>query len=247
MKLFEDAITPIIATNENGQVLAWNDTAEMFFGWSEKEMLGKDISEYIVPEKYREKHKQGMRYYVQYGRSTRVGDPHGLEVEALKRDGTTVPVRIYLSKIETKEGFINFGSFITDLTEQKAHENASHNRLKLHEIGEKVGGFGTWCYNVLSGVVECTKGFYFLFGVHNELPNDKEFFMDKVYYEDKDIVNDAIVRAIETGEGYTIKYRVVRPNLSLFLVECIAIVETDLAGKTVELKGTIRFLNEVVA
>ena len=39
------------------------------FGWKQQELMGANLSEFIVPVRYRERHKKGMEHFMQTGQT----------------------------------------------------------------------------------------------------------------------------------------------------------------------------------
>ena len=62
------ALDAIIWIDFYGDITFWNLQAETIFGWKAKEALGKKLSGLIVPEAYRSRHEEGMKYYLKTGK-----------------------------------------------------------------------------------------------------------------------------------------------------------------------------------
>ncbi|MEO1255556.1 MAG: PAS domain S-box protein, partial [Bacteroidota bacterium] len=63
-KLFEKSLDGLISINSKGEVFEWSPQAETIFGFTKEEILGKKLSETIVPNIHREGHEKGMKNYL---------------------------------------------------------------------------------------------------------------------------------------------------------------------------------------
>ncbi len=50
--------------NGHQHILEWNPKAETIFGYMAEEVLGRQLSETIIPVQYREAHKKGMAHFL---------------------------------------------------------------------------------------------------------------------------------------------------------------------------------------
>jgi PAS domain S-box-containing protein len=118
--LLEFTPDPIVIVNRDGIIVLVNVQAVRVFGYAQGDMLGKPI-EMLVPESFRGAHPAHRAEYT--------AEPHvrgmgvGLELYALRKDGSQFPVEISLSPIETEEGVL-IASAIRDITERKRIEEA---------------------------------------------------------------------------------------------------------------------------
>jgi PAS domain S-box-containing protein len=129
-RITETARDAIISIDQRGAVINWNRAAEDMFQYSAPEILGKNVS-CIIPQPYREAHELAMQ---------RVGDSEGwqpsdktLELEGLRKDGTTFPVELSLSHWQM-EGKTYFTGILRDISERKEAEQIvreSQNRFAL--------------------------------------------------------------------------------------------------------------------
>ena len=118
--LFDFAPDAIIVVNNKGLILQANAQGEKIFGYAKKELIGKFV-DILIPERFREKHDEHLKEYVQKPRKRFMGDE--LELYGLRKDGTEFPVDIALSYVSTKDGII-ISSIVRDITEQKRTEEA---------------------------------------------------------------------------------------------------------------------------
>ena len=110
----------IIGMNADGQVITWNPQAARLFGWTKEDILGKPLSEMIIPPQFREAHQQGLKRYM----NTRIGKilNQRIEISALHRDGQEFPVELTIIPIEQDET-VFFYAFARDITLQKLAED----------------------------------------------------------------------------------------------------------------------------
>ncbi|MGY1780681.1 PAS domain S-box protein [Geodermatophilus sp. SYSU D01036] len=73
----------VIATDLDGRIVHWNPAAEQLYGWTAREILGRDIAEVTVPESGQEQGQEIMR-------SLREGRPWSGGFTAVRKDGSTL-------------------------------------------------------------------------------------------------------------------------------------------------------------
>src|SRR5262245_24686564 len=49
-----------VSMNSEGAIIDWNPQAEATFGWPRQEVIGRSLADTIIPERYRELHRQGL-------------------------------------------------------------------------------------------------------------------------------------------------------------------------------------------
>ncbi|HEX6396470.1 MAG TPA: PAS domain S-box protein, partial [Steroidobacteraceae bacterium] len=118
---FEAALDGIIMIDRQGLVTGWNNHAEKMFGWSRGEVVGHELAELLIPERFREAHRHGLRRYVQSGMA-RVLNKR-IEMAAMHRDGQEFPVELAITPIGFGEELV-FTAFIRDITGRARAEAA---------------------------------------------------------------------------------------------------------------------------
>lgn len=118
--ILDSALDAMITINEQGIITEWNLRAEEIFGFPNEETIGKDLSELIVPEKYRYAHNAGMKHFLQTGNGPILNKR--IEIHAQHKDGSYFPVELSIVPIQLNEGYL-FSAFIRDITLRKKAEN----------------------------------------------------------------------------------------------------------------------------
>ncbi len=106
------AVDPIILIDSNGIILRANDSTMSLFGWDRDELVGKNVS-VLMPEPFRSEHDGYLARYLETGEAHIIGI--GREVYGQRRDGTTFPMALAVSQVES-DGVRQFTGIVHDLT-----------------------------------------------------------------------------------------------------------------------------------
>ena len=87
----------IVSVDEKMRVVQWNRAASTLFGFTRDMMMGNPV-DILIPEKFKQQHREGCQPFLETGEATFVGK--AAELEGLRKDGTTVPIEISLSATE---------------------------------------------------------------------------------------------------------------------------------------------------
>jgi len=119
--IVDTAHDAFIAMDAGGFIVDWNQRAEITFGWSREEAIGRPLGDTIIPPQYREAHKRGLKHFLATGEGPVLNKR--FEIMALHRDGHEFPVELTIRPIRLEQGYI-FNSFLHDITEKKQAEEA---------------------------------------------------------------------------------------------------------------------------
>lgn len=134
--VLENAQDAYICIDSSSVIQQWNRQAELTFGWSSAEAIGRRLYETIIPVQSREAHCRGMERYLSTGEGTLFN--RRVELEAMRRDGTLFPVEVRISPLPSEHGHL-FCAFLHDISERKhIEEELQRNRNQLHTIANNL-------------------------------------------------------------------------------------------------------------
>ncbi|MBD0330304.1 MAG: PAS domain S-box protein [Thermoleophilia bacterium] len=118
--ILDSAHEAFISIDEEGRIRAWNREAERTFGWAREAVQGRLLSETIIPPRYRARHQEGLRHFLETGEGPLLGKR--VEISALHRNGHEFPVELTISALH-HEGRWSFHAFLHDISDRyRAHE-----------------------------------------------------------------------------------------------------------------------------
>lgn len=117
--LLNAAVDAMIISDRNGRILRVNPAAQAYFGWSEADLIGKNVH-VLMPNPDHDQHDGYLSKYLAGGAPAIIGI--GREVTALHADGNTFPIHLSVGEIKGK-GKARFIAIIRDLSEIKARED----------------------------------------------------------------------------------------------------------------------------
>ena len=124
----------IIIIDSHGKVIEFSESAQKIFGYSKEDVIGKEMSEIIVPERYREAHNKGMARMRDTGEANILGQR--IEIEALRANGEEFMSELAISRSRSSSGDI-FIAYIRDISEAKAAEKALTDAKDAAELANK--------------------------------------------------------------------------------------------------------------
>lgn len=108
----------MVVTDSHGLITSFSAAAEALFGYTEAEIIGKNVK-LLMPEPHRSSHDRYLERYRRTGEKHIIG--MGRTVEGCKKDGTVFPIQLEIGETHIS-GEPLFTGFIVDLTEQKQTE-----------------------------------------------------------------------------------------------------------------------------
>lgn len=94
----ETANDAIIMVNSKGESTFWNKAAEKIFGYTEQEILGKDLHKLLVPEAYMKAYSEHFQTFSLTGTGPVIDKT--TELFALNKDGNEFPIELSLSSVQ---------------------------------------------------------------------------------------------------------------------------------------------------
>ena len=122
--------TAIATITEEGIVESFNDAAQRIFGYSEEEVIGKNVK-MLMPDEHKHRHDGYLQKYGETGQASIIG--LGRELIGVRKSGETFPLFLHVGEVNLGSRRI-FTGVMEDLSKLKASEEAEkETRRKLEE------------------------------------------------------------------------------------------------------------------
>ena len=129
----------MIVIDDHGTIISFSTAAETTFGYSEAELVGKNVRE-LMPTPDRERHDGHMHNYISTGVRKIIGI--GRVTVGQRRNGTTFPMHLSVGEAQTAHSRV-FTGFIRDLTQrQETNKRLEELQAELAHVS-RVSAMGT--------------------------------------------------------------------------------------------------------
>ena len=118
-RTLESALDCIVTTDHAGRIVEFNPMAERVFGYARAAVLGRKLSQVLVPERLRKRHEASMARLLSDAQQSMLN--RRIETIALRGDGTTIPVELMMQRITDTDPPL-FTGFLRDISERKSAE-----------------------------------------------------------------------------------------------------------------------------
>jgi len=113
--IVDNAFDAIVTLDAEGTIRTWNPSAEVIFGWTHEEAIGRKAADTIILPRYFYRFKKAFKDYPAEASGNILNKQ--IEITARHRDGREFPVEISISPAHSGSGYI-FISIIRDITER---------------------------------------------------------------------------------------------------------------------------------
>lgn len=114
--VIDGALDAILTIDAAGLLVEFNPAAERMFGYKKEQVIGKPMSEVIIPPNQRNLHEIGHQKFVLTGEKHIFNQR--LELIAIRSDGSEFPIELTLTSLK-EDGLSLVTGFIRDISEQK--------------------------------------------------------------------------------------------------------------------------------
>lgn len=128
--ILSSAPNALITADKHGFIQSFNPAAENVFGYTQGEVIGKNIS-IFVPKDHRKSHNDFIANYLRDGKSKIIRT--GLEACGIRKDGSQFDAQITIGHTDLSKDKHLFVTFVRDISERKQEEREL---IKAKEVAE---------------------------------------------------------------------------------------------------------------
>ena len=117
-RIIEAAKDAFVSVDIADRIVDFNHAAELTFGWSRDEAMGKTVAELIIPMERRDSYRRGFEKYLKQG-----SEPASvvMELTAAHRDGHRFPIECAVWPVRVGDTW-EFNAFARDISDRKRAE-----------------------------------------------------------------------------------------------------------------------------
>lgn len=135
--ILDGALDPVVAIDDRGRILQFNQAAERAFGYTADEAIGAELTELIAPPDVREQYASEITSRLAEGAAEAPHRP--LELVAERKDGSTLPVEMALTRVPGIEPPM-FAGYIRDVTDlRRSEERALKQSRAIADLAQARG------------------------------------------------------------------------------------------------------------
>ncbi len=243
-KLFENLFNKspegILLMDQDYNVLKVNSKFEEVFGYSEDELLGNNIENFIIPEAEKE---DFFKYKNQVLKNNNVE----VEVKRKTQTGKIKYFSLHVIKVELLTGKVGIYAVYDDITERKKKDKEIKEIKERLELAIRGANVGVWDWNFKTGELNFNENWAKMLEYDlDELKNDINTWRDLVYAEDKENIDRSLKEHLEgKKEFYENEHRIQTKSGELKWIKDIGkIVERDQEGNPLRLVGIHLDIND---
>jgi len=114
--ILESSLSAVVAIDDQDKIIEFNPSAETMFGYSRQEAMGSQMSNLIIPERFREAHLMGMKHYAETGEGPVL--KKRIQRTAIDAQNREFPIEIAITPILENENGI-FTAVIDDISQRQ--------------------------------------------------------------------------------------------------------------------------------
>jgi PAS domain S-box-containing protein len=230
----------VLATDMDGHIIYWNDTACDLFGWVAEEVLGSHVDVLLPPERTLRETNLVLERIRRRGRWS--GD-----YLVRNREGVVFPVLITATTVRGHDGApVGMVAVLRDnATQRKAEETARHAEQRV-ELMRRAAAAVIWEWDVRSGAIRANDALVDAFGLDtDQLEPTVAWWRSRIHPDDRRRVTESFDRFLKDDRQFwTEEYRFLTGDRGYATVFDRAYMAYDEDGRPTRVVGTLVDLTE---
>jgi len=174
--LVDSSLDALVTINGHGDVIDFSQSAEVLFGWKKKEIVGRRMQEYLIPNEQRSAHNRGMAHFLETGEGPLIGQR--VETKAMRKNGTEIPIELALTAT-----WIDSDVFVTaairDITERKEREEELlAAKASAEEASQAKSRFLSFMSHEIRSPMNAVLGALALINERGKLQDSEQYYLD---------------------------------------------------------------------
>lgn len=129
--VIETAVDGVILIDGRGLILLYNPACERIFGYSLREVLGRNVK-MLMPPPYHDEHDGYIAHYQRTGERRIIGI--GREVYGRRKDGTVFPMELSVGEVK-ESGQVTYVGIVRDISERRqTHQRMTEMQAELMHV-----------------------------------------------------------------------------------------------------------------
>ena len=237
--IVESTNDAIISLSLNGIIASWNHSAEIIFGYSSEEAIGKPI--FIIVPQNRQKEETELLARISHGETI-----SNFETIRCKKDGSIIHISTTISPIlGAKKQIIGISKIIHDISSRiQLQEKSQRSQFLLNEA-QRLGHLGSWELDLVKNELRWSDEIYRIFEIDPEkFKPSYESFLNVIHPDDRNKVNDAYSQSLENRKPYSIEHRLLFSDGRIKWVREQCTSDFDEEGKPLRSIGAVLDITE---
>lgn len=137
--IMNSSFDAIVCIDMKGLITVWTQRAEKIFGWEEAEVLGKSLTDTIIPQHLGEAHKMGFAEHIKTGEQKILNKV--VKITAIRKNGQLFPIELTVVFVNEKSN-VFFCGYIRDISEEEqTKEILEKNVQDLQKLNSELDRF----------------------------------------------------------------------------------------------------------
>jgi len=203
--ILASALDSIVTIDHKGRITEFNPAAERTFGLQERDVLGAQMGDVIIPASLRESHRRGLARYLATSEARVLGQR--IEMTAMRADGSEFPIELAIAR-NPLDGPPSFTGYMRDISDRKCAEAELRRSNAYLAEAQRLSLTGSFTWNPATDEHYWSAETYRIFEYDPSTEVSLGLILKSVHPEDTGLVDQVVAQA-NKGKDFEIEFRAV--------------------------------------